>query len=127
MEWYDLLTYSFPCQDLSSAGKGKGMAKESGTRSGLLWEIERILLGFKKLNNLPKVLLMENVPKIHSKQNIDDFNKWIAVLKNLGYVSTYKDLNAKDFGIPQNRVRTYMVSILDGEVQNETTEQLTLF
>ncbi len=127
LDQYDLLTYSFPCQDLSLAGKRAGMSKDSKTRSGLLWEIERIILELKELDKLPKVLLMENVPQIHSKDNIDDFNKWIQTLSELGYKSTYKDLNAKNFGIPQNRNRTFMVSILDGEVENEVIQQLTLF
>ena len=60
----DLLVYSFPCQDLSTGGLGKGMKKGSGTRSGLLWEIERILLGLKSLNRLPEYLLLENVKTI---------------------------------------------------------------
>ena len=60
-----LLTYSFPCQDLSVAGKGRGMTKGSGTRSGLLWEVERLL---NEVENLPQVLLMENVPQVHGKK-----------------------------------------------------------
>lgn len=67
-----LLTYSFPCQDLSNAGKGKGMEKGSGTRSGLLWEVERLLTETK---NLPQVLVMENVPQVASQKNIKDFAK----------------------------------------------------
>ena len=62
-----LLTYSFPCQDLSVAGKQKGMVKGSGTRSGLLWEVERLL---NEVDNLPQVLLMENVPQVHGKKKI---------------------------------------------------------
>ncbi len=103
-----IMTYSFPCQDLSLAGKGKGMEKGSGTRSGLLWEVERILL---ECDELPQVLLMENVPQVHSKKNIDDFNKWINALAKLGYSNYWQDLNAKQYGIPQNRNRTFMVSI----------------
>lgn len=104
-----IMTYSFPCQDLSLAGKQQGMEKGSGTRSGLLWEVERIL---NECDNLPQVLLMENVPQVHSKKNIDDFEKWITVLKKLGYSCFWQDLNAKDYGIPQNRNRTFMISIL---------------
>ena len=103
-----IMTYSFPCQDLSLAGLGKGMEKGSGTRSGLLWEVERIL---KECNELPQVLLMENVPQVHNKNNIEDFNKWINFLESIGYVCFWKDLNGKDYGIPQNRNRTFMVSI----------------
>lgn len=127
LDQYDLLTYSFPCQDLSLAGKGKGMEKGSGTRSGLLWEVERILKELKELGKLPKVLLMENVPQVHSKQNISDFNKWQEALMDLGYKNTWKDLNAKDFGVPQNRERTFMVSILEGNVEDDSTVQLSLF
>lgn len=127
LDQYDLLTYSFPCQDLSLAGKSKGMAKGDNTRSGLLWEIERILDELKELGKLPKVLLMENVPQIHSKLHNYDFEKWHSKLIDLGYKNTWKDLNARDFGVPQNRNRTFMVSILDGEVEDETTVQITLF
>ena len=104
-----LLTYSFPCQDLSNAGKGKGMEKGSGTRSGLLWEVERLLTETKEL---PTVLVMENVPQVASQKNIQDFAKWIAFLDELGYKSKWAMLNAKDYGIPQNRERCFMVSIL---------------
>ena len=104
-----LLTYSFPCQDLSVAGKGRGMTKGSGTRSGLLWEVERLL---NEVENLPQVLLMENVPQVHGKKNIDDFRDWIAFLESKGYTNFWQDLNAKDYGVAQNRNRTFMVSIL---------------
>ena len=104
-----LLTYSFPCQDLSLAGKGKGMTKGSGTRSGLLWEVERLL---DECSELPQVLLMENVPQVHGKKNIDDFNDWIEFLESKGYSNFWQDLNAKDYGVAQNRNRTFMVSIL---------------
>ena len=104
-----LLTYSFPCQDLSVAGKGRGMTKGSGTRSGLLWEVERLL---NEVEYLPQVLLMENVPQVHGKKNIDDFQDWIAFLESKGYTNFWQDLNAKDYGVAQNRNRTFMVSIL---------------
>ena len=107
-----LLTYSFPCQDLSTAGKRKGMKKGSNTRSGLLWEVERILLELREKDELPQVLLMENVPDVIGIKNIDDFNEWYASLEKMGYQSYYKVLNAKDYGIPQNRERCFMVSIL---------------
>lgn len=108
-----LLTYSFPCQDLSKAGKQKGMSKGSGTRSGLLWEVERLLIELKEKDQLPQVLLMENVPDVIGTKNIDDFNEWYASLEKMGYQSYYKVLNAKDYGIPQNRERCFMVSILE--------------
>lgn len=104
-----VMTYSFPCQDLSNAGNGKGMSKGSGTRSGLLWEVERLLTETK---SLPQVLLMENVPQVIGQKNMPDFAKWIAFLDGLGYKSKYALLNAKDYGIPQNRERCFMVSIL---------------
>ena len=104
-----ILTYSFPCQDLSVAGLGKGMSKGSGTRSGLLWEVERLL---NETEHLPQVLLMENVPQVHGKKNMEDFQKWIDFLDKKGYSSFWQDLNAKDFGVAQNRVRCFMVSLL---------------
>ena len=110
-----ILTYSFPCQDLSVAGKGRGMKRESGTRSGLLWEVERILLECAEHGELPDILLMENVPQVHGKKNIDDFNEWLGVLETLGYWSTWKDLNATGFGVAQNRNRCFCVSILGGK------------
>lgn len=100
------------CQDLSKAGKGAGMEKGSGTRSGLLWEIERILDECNSLNQLPQVLLMENVPDVIGSKNIKHFAKWLEKLESLGYHCYWKVLNAKDFGIPQNRERCFMVSIL---------------
>ncbi len=107
-----LMTYSFPCQDLSKAGKQKGMAKGEGTRSGMLWEVERILDECKTLDALPHILLMENVPDVIGTKNIKHFAEWIDKLETLGYKNYWKILNAKDFGIPQNRARCFMISIL---------------
>ena len=104
-----LLTYSFPCQDLSVAGKQQGMSKGSNTRSGLLWEVERLL---NETKYLPQLLLMENVPQVHSKKNLSDFEDWINFLESKGYSNFYQDLNAKDYGVAQNRNRCFMVSIL---------------
>lgn len=117
-----LLTYSFPCQDLSVAGKMAGMEKGSGTRSGLLWEVERLL---DETENLPEILVMENVPQVHSKKNMSDFQKWIEFLESKGYSNYWQDLNAKDFGIPQNRNRCFMVSIL-GEYDYEFPQTIPL-
>lgn len=107
------LTYSFPCTDLSVAGKMKGMKKGSGTRSGLLWEVERIL---KEIHysggELPQVLFMENVPQVISPANIDDFHDWQDFLSSLGYTSYVSVLNAKDYGVAQNRERCFMFSFL---------------
>lgn len=103
---HDLFTYSFPCQDISLAGNQKGlMAGE--TRSGLLWECERIIEA-----KLPKYLLMENVKNLVSKKFKADFDKWCEKLEQLGYTNYWKVLNAKDYGIPQNRERVFMISIL---------------
>lgn len=104
-----IMTYSFPCQDLSLAGKLKGMERESGTRSGLLWEVERIL---KELKELPQILLMENVPEVIGNKNKKLFDEWCNSLEKLGYKNYYKILNAKDYGIPQNRKRCFMISLL---------------
>ena len=117
-----IMTYSFPCQDLSVAGKMKGMSKGDGTRSGLLWEVERLL---DETDELPRILLMENVPQVHSKKNMVDFEKWIEFLENKGYTNHWFDLNAKDFGVPQNRNRCFMVSIL-GEYDYEIPEAMPL-
>ena len=106
-----IMTYSFPCQDLSLAGKGKGMA-DTTTRSGMLWEVERILNELKDLNQLPQVLLMENVPQVHGADNVEHFNKWQLALERFGYKNYFQDIIATDFGIPQTRNRCFMVSIL---------------
>ena len=109
---YDyILTYSFPCQDLSLAGKGKGMS-DTSTRSGMLWEVERILTECHELGTMPQILLMENVPQVHGTDNVRDFNKWQLRLEELGYKNYMKDLIATDYGIPQTRNRCFMVSIL---------------
>ncbi|MCQ2598461.1 MAG: DNA cytosine methyltransferase [Treponema sp.] len=114
--------YSFPCQDLSVAGLGKGMKKGSGTRSGLLWEVERLL---NETENLPQVLLMENVPQVIADKNIEDFKSWISFLSSKGYSNFYKILNAKDYGIPQSRERCFMVSLL-GDYDFEFPEPIPL-
>lgn len=111
-EQYDyIMTYSFPCQDLSLAGKSKGMA-DTSTRSGMLWEVERILNELKTTNSLPQILLMENVPQVHGSDNVEHFNKWQLALENMGYKNYFQDLIATDYGIPQTRNRCFMVSIL---------------
>lgn len=104
------------CQDLSLAGKQAGMSKGSNTRSGLLWEVERLLQESVDNNlELPDVLLMENVPQVCNKTNEKDFNEWKEFLENIGYKNFVKVLNASDFGVPQNRKRCFMVSILTNE------------
>jgi DNA (cytosine-5)-methyltransferase 1 len=109
----DLWTYSFPCTDISISGRMKGFEKESGTGSSLLWEVERLLEKARENGNLPKYLLMENVKNIVSKRFKPLFEEWIDYLSSLGYKSFYKVLNAKDYGVPQNRERCFMVSFLN--------------
>lgn len=121
-EFVYIVTYSFPCQDLSNAGLGKGMAKGSGTRSGLLWEVERIL---DECEDLPQVLLMENVPQVHGKKNMADFQKWLKFLEDKGYSNFWQDLNAKDYGVAQSRNRCFCVSIL-GEYTYKFPEPIPL-
>lgn len=104
-----IMTYSFPCQDLSSAGKRRGMKKGSGTRSGLLWEVERLL---NEVGSLPQVLLMENVTEVHGEKNAGHFQDWISFLESKGYSNYWQDINASDYGVAQNRDRCIMVSIL---------------
>ena len=105
-----IMTYSFPCQDLSLAGKGKGMS-DTSTRSGMLWEVERILQECKDLGTLPQILLMENVPQVKTNDPMA-WERWLARLEELGYKNYHQDLIATDYGIPQTRNRCFMVSIL---------------
>lgn len=112
----DLFTYSFPCQDLSMCGywhgNKSGISRDAHNRSGMLWEVERILLEMNELDKiLPKFLLMENVCNILSKTHESDFNDWKNTLVKLGYYNKIYCLNAKNFGIPQKRKRAYMLSI----------------
>lgn len=108
------MTYSFPCVDISNAGRMAGFKKESGTRSGLLWEVERLLNECG--DDLPQVLLMENVPNVICDRNVTDFGKWVSFLERKGYSNYIEIINAKDVGypnpIPQRRERCFMVSIL---------------
>lgn len=112
IEWgnvpdFDLFTYSFPCQDISSAGKQGGLEEGSGTRSSLLWECRRAIEAKR-----PKYLLMENVKALTQKKFLPYLHKWMACLEGMGYSNHAKVLNAKDYGVPQNRERVFMVSIL---------------
>lgn len=109
----DLLVYSFPCQDLSTGGLGKGMKKGSGTRSGLLWEIERLLKDMKELGRLPEYLLLENVKTIKASKHLEDLNEWLSFLESMGYSNNdCMILNSLDFGVPQDRERAFIVSHL---------------
>lgn len=105
---FHLFTYSFPCQDISVAGKQKGLDEESGTRSSLLWECERIIKGKR-----PKYLLMENVKNLVGKRHKKNFDKWLEILEGYGYTNYWQVLNAKDYGVPQNRERVFCISVLE--------------
>ena len=105
---FDLLTYSSPCQDFSNAGLQRGGQEGSGTRSSLLWECRRAIVAKK-----PKYLMMENVAALVSQKFIGTFNKWQLELERYGYTNFSQVLNAKDYGVPQNRERIFMISILD--------------
>ena len=99
------------------------MSENSGSRSSLLWHIERLL---KECDEKPQILLMENVSQVHGKKFIEDWNKWLKALENLGYVTFWADLNAKDYGIAQNRQRTFAVSILDKNADYKFPEPIEL-
>jgi DNA (cytosine-5)-methyltransferase 1 len=103
---HNLLTYSFPCQDISIVGKMQGLKKGGDTRSGLLWEVSKIIKQHR-----PKYLLLENVKNLVGEKFKPDFDKWLQWLDKQGYVNYYEVLNAKDYGIPQNRERVFVVSI----------------
>lgn len=104
------MTYSFPCTDISNAGKMEavkdGLKKSSQTRSGLLWEVERLL---EECEELPQILFMENVP---GTVNLEGFDDWCRYLEKKGYMNFCQILNAKDYGVPQNRERAFMFSFL---------------
>ena len=111
LSYADLWTISFCCQDISVAGKMRGLKPDSGTRSSLLWENIRLLKRAKDDGTLPKYLMFENVKNLVSKKFIDDFNNLLEVLDELGFNSYWKVLNAKDCGVPQNRERVFVISI----------------
>lgn len=128
----DILTYSFPCQDLSNVGAfhgyNKGIDRNSGSRSSLLWQVGRILSDMADEEiPLPRFLLMENVPTLLSKRHFANFSTWISDLKELGYVSKYYQLNSSDFGLPQNRPRLLMVSVYVGDDSGKTELALDYF
>lgn len=106
----DLITYSFPCQDISAAGRQEGLDEGSATRSSLLWECEKIIKAKR-----PKYLLMENVKNLVGVRHKDNFDKWINKLENLGYKNYWKIINSVDYGCPTSRERVFMVSILHSD------------
>lgn len=107
---FDLLTYSSPCQDFSIAGLQQGGEKGSGTRSSLLWEVEKAIA-----TKRPKWLLMKNVPSLTHKTFMPLLRRWFDTLTRYGYTNYAKCLNAKDYGVPQNRLRLFVVSTLGRE------------
>ena len=102
----DLIMHGSPCQSFSLAGKQEGGDKGSGTRSSLMWETIRIVDKLK-----PKYVIWENVKNLLSKKHIHNFNAYLETMEQLGYTNYYQVLNAKDYGIPQNRERVFTISI----------------
>lgn len=102
----DLLTCSSPCQDISQAGKQMGLKEGSGTRSALLWYVIDAIEVLQ-----PKYFLQENVAALVSRKFMPDFQKWLDKLSSLGYVSRWARLNAKNYGVPQNRDRVFLLSM----------------
>lgn len=118
----DLITHGSPCQDFSIAGKQAGGDEGSNTRSSLMWNSVEIIKHCK-----PKYIIWENVKGVLQKKNIHNFEKYLSSLENIGYKNYYKVLNSKDYGIPQNRERIFVVSILgDDEFEFPTGELLKI-
>lgn len=140
LPYADLATYSFPCTDLSVAGKGEGMVNKcdaceyswpidfsnaeeilicpkcgaevsSSTRSGLLGQVQRLLSVAQMDGTLPKFLLLENVKNLVGKKFIGQFEAWVKWLDSIGYNTYYQVLNGKHYSIPQNRERVFAISI----------------
>lgn len=117
---FDLFTYSFPCTDISTAGQQKGLTEGSGTRSSLLWECRKAIEAKR-----PRFLIMENVKALVSEKFMPLFQEWEAYLRGLGYTNYSAVLNAKDYGVPQNRERVFMVSVFGGGGTNFHTKKRT--
>lgn len=121
----NLITHGSPCQDFSIAGKQAGGDEGSNTRSSLMWNSVEIIKHCK-----PKYVIWENVKGVLQKKNIHNFEKYLSSLENMGYKNYYKVLNSKDYGIPQNRERIFVVSILgDDEFEFPTSKlsEINLF
>lgn len=118
---FDLFTYSFPCQDISVAGYQCGLNEDSGTRSSLLWECCKIIE-----TKRPKYLMMENVKNLVGKNHKDNFLKFLDYLESLGYTNNWAILNARDYGIPQNRERVFCISELKSKRDFVFPEQIEL-
>ena len=111
----DLMTYSFPCQDLSNVGSfhgyNKGIDRDSNSRSSLLWQVERILLEINSSENkLPKFLVLENVPSLMAPRHKNNFDEWKKILEELGYHNHVYRIMANNLGVPQTRHRLIMIS-----------------
>ena len=106
----DLIMHGSPCQDFSLAGKQAGGDKDSGTRSSLMYETIRIVEKLK-----PKYVIWENVKNLLSKKHKHNFDTYLETMEHLGYINYYQVLNAKDYGIPQNRERVFTISTLGNE------------
>ena len=109
----DLISHGSPCQDFSLAGKQAGGDKDSGTRSSLMYETIRIVEKLK-----PKYVIWENVKNLLSKKHRHNFDAYLETMEQLGYTNYYQVLNAKDYGIPQNRERVFTISILNSAVNS---------
>ena len=111
LPYADFWTCSFPCTDISVAGKMKGLDPDSGTRSSLLWENIKLLKKAKENNSLPKYIMVENVKNLVSKKFIEHFNNLISVFDDLGFNTYWSVINGKDCGVPQNRERVFVIAI----------------
>ena len=118
---FDLFTYSFPCQDISVAGYQNGLTEGAGTRSSLLWECCKIIE-----TKRPKYLMMENVKNLVGNNHIHNFKKFVNYLESLGYRNFWSVLNARNYGIPQNRERVFCISSLDPDFQYKFPAPLKL-
>lgn len=125
----DILIHGSPCQDFSIAGHqgktgeriniGKGADEGSETRSSLMWETIKIIeqMGVWK----PRIVIWENVKNLTSKHMVHNFSKYLNKMQSLGYMNSFRCLNAMDFGLPQNRDRYFTISCLDGSIFNFDT------
>lgn len=109
LDYADMWTYSFPCQDISVAGNQSGI--NENTRSGLLYQVQRLLDVASNEGTLPKYLLLENVKNLVGKKFKDQFDTWLLWLDKIGYNNYWAVLNAKDYGVPQNRERVFVLSV----------------
>lgn len=111
LPYADVWTYSFPCTDVSIAGKQIGL---SGKKSSLLYHVQRLL----QVSDKPKILIMENVANLASDKFIDDFKAWIEILKEIGYTTTWKKVKSYEYGGVSIRNRVFAVSVLGDEKYN---------